>query len=110
MCSREKGGPAVPQARAARGVCTLCVCVSRARSLFPLADGTVPPHTHLAPPDALACSPEEIMEIDLPTGIPFKYELSLPDLKPVGEMTFLGDDETVAKAIAKVKKQGTAKK
>ena len=50
------------------------------------------------------------MEIDLPTGIPFKYELSLPDLKPVGEMTFLGDDETVAKAIAKVKKQGTAKK
>lgn len=55
-------------------------------------------------------TPEQIMEIDLPTGIPFKYELSLPDLKPVGEMTFLGDDATVAKAIAKVKKQGAVKK
>lgn len=54
-------------------------------------------------------TPEQIMEIDLPTGIPFKYELSLPDLKPVGEMQFLGDEETVAKAIAKVKKQGTKK-
>ena len=54
VCSREKGGPAVPQARAARGVCTLCVCVSRARSLFSLADGTVPPHTHtLLPPTPL---------------------------------------------------------
>jgi len=48
-----------------------------------------------------------------------RYELSLPDLKPVkpcnweagdrGSMTFLGDDETVAKAIAKVKKQGAKK-
>jgi len=46
----------------------------------------------------------------LPTGIPFSYELSLPDLKPTGEMTFIGDDETVAKAIAKVKKQGAEKK
>lgn len=46
----------------------------------------------------------------MPTGIPFSYELSLPDLKPTGEMTFIGDDETVAKAIAKVKKQGAAKK
>jgi len=52
---------------------------------------------------------EQIMDIDLPTGIPFKYELSLPDLKVVGGMTFLGDDETVAKAIAKVKKQGAKK-
>jgi 2,3-bisphosphoglycerate-dependent phosphoglycerate mutase len=62
---------------------------------------------------------DQIMEIDLPTGIPFMYELSLPDLKPVkpcnweagdrGSMTFLGDDETVAKAIAKVKKQGAKK-
>lgn len=52
---------------------------------------------------------EEIMGIDLPTGIPFEYELSLPDLKPVVSMKFLGDEETVAKAIAKVKKQGTKK-
>lgn len=49
---------------------------------------------------------EQIMGIDLPTGIPFEYELSLPDLKPVVSMKFLGDEETVAKAIAKVKKQG----
>lgn len=55
-------------------------------------------------------TPEQIMEIDLPTGIPFEYELSLPDLKVVKSMTFLGDEATVAKAIAKVKKQGTAKK
>lgn len=53
---------------------------------------------------------EEIMGIDLPTGIPFEYELSLPDLKPVSSMKFIGDDATVAKAIAKVKKQGAAKK
>ena len=50
------------------------------------------------------------MEIDLPTGIPFKYVLSLPDLKPVGGMEFIGDEATVAKAIAKVKKQGAVKK
>merc|ERR1719231_1631033 len=54
-------------------------------------------------------TPEQIMEIDLPTGIPFYYELSLPDLKPVKSMEFLGDEETVAKAIAKVKKQGAKK-
>ena len=54
-------------------------------------------------------TPEQIMEIDLPTGIPFSYELSLPDLKPTGEMKFIGDEATVAKAIAKVKKQGTKK-
>jgi len=54
-------------------------------------------------------TPEQIMEIDLPTGIPFSYELSLPDLKPTGEFQFLGDEETVAKAIAKVKKQGAKK-
>jgi len=52
---------------------------------------------------------EQIMGIDLPTGIPFYYELSLPDLKPVTSMQFIGDEETVAKAIAKVKKQGQKK-
>jgi len=55
-------------------------------------------------------TPEQIMDIDLPTGIPFKYELSLPDLKPIGGMEFIGDAATVAKAIAKVKKQGVVKK
>ena len=49
------------------------------------------------------------MEIDLPTGIPFYYDLSLPDLKPTGEMQFVGDDATVAAAIAKVKNQGKKK-
>jgi len=55
-------------------------------------------------------SDEQIMGIDLPTGIPFFYELSLPDLKPVVSMQFIGDEETVANAIAKVKKQGQKKK
>jgi 2,3-bisphosphoglycerate-dependent phosphoglycerate mutase len=55
-------------------------------------------------------TPEQIMEIDLPTGIPFYYDLDLATLKPTGEMQFIGDDATVAAAIAKVKKQGTAAK
>jgi len=52
---------------------------------------------------------DEIMGVDLPTGIPFYYELSLPDLKPVKSMEFLGDEATVAAAIAKVKNQGKKK-
>jgi len=52
----------------------------------------------------------EIIELNLPTGIPFVYELD-EDLKPVVSMQFLGDPETVAKAIEAVKSQtGGAKK
>lgn len=52
---------------------------------------------------------EQIMELNLPTGIPFVYELD-EDLKPVVSMQFLGDEATVAAAIEKVKNQTAAKK
>jgi len=54
-------------------------------------------------------SDEEIMGCNLPTGIPFVYELD-EDLKPVVSMQFLGDEETVRKAIESVAAQGKAKK
>jgi len=53
-------------------------------------------------------SDEAIMGCNLPTGIPFVYELD-KDLKPVVSMKFLGDEETVKKAIASVAAQGKAK-
>lgn len=53
-------------------------------------------------------SNEEIMGLNLPTGIPFVYELD-ENLKPVVSMKFLGDEETVSKAIAAVANQGKAK-
>lgn len=53
---------------------------------------------------------EDIMELNLPTGIPFYYELSLPDLKVVKSLQFLGDEETVKAAMDKVAAQTTAKK
>ena len=37
---------------------------------------------------------EAIMGLNLPTGIPFIYELD-EDLKPITSMKFLGDDESV---------------
>jgi len=52
---------------------------------------------------------EQIMGCNLPTGIPFVYELD-SDLKPVVSMQFLGDEETVRKAIESVAAQGKAKK
>lgn len=55
-------------------------------------------------------SDEQIMGLNLPTGIPFVYELD-ESLKPVpnGSLQFLGDEETVKKAIAAVAAQGKAK-
>jgi 2,3-bisphosphoglycerate-dependent phosphoglycerate mutase len=52
---------------------------------------------------------EQIMGINLPTGIPFVYELD-ENMKPVVSMQFLGDEETVKKAIESVAAQGKAKK
>ncbi|GBP17632.1 Phosphoglycerate mutase 1 [Eumeta japonica] len=49
-----------------------------------------------------------IMELNLPTGIPFVYELD-ENMKPVDSMVFLGDEETVKKAMAAVAAQGKAK-
>nr|CAD7429506.1 unnamed protein product [Timema monikensis] len=53
-------------------------------------------------------SDEEIMALNLPTGIPFVYELD-SNFKPVVSMQFLGDEETVKKAIEAVAAQGKAK-
>lgn len=49
-----------------------------------------------------------IMELNLPTGIPFVYELD-ENMKPTDSMVFLGDEETVKKAMAAVAAQGKAK-
>lgn len=51
---------------------------------------------------------DAIMGLNLPTGIPFVYELD-ENFKPVVSMKFLGDEETVKKAIADVAAQGKAK-
>ncbi|KAL5283635.1 Pglym78 family protein [Megaselia abdita] len=53
-------------------------------------------------------SDEAIMGLNLPTGIPFVYELD-ENFKPVVSMKFLGDEETVKKAMADVAAQGKAK-
>lgn len=52
-------------------------------------------------------TPEQIMEVNMPTGIPLCYELdqSLNVLKK----TFIGDPEEVAAAMASVAAQGKAK-
>uniref|UniRef100_G3Q0I0 Phosphoglycerate mutase n=1 Tax=Gasterosteus aculeatus aculeatus TaxID=481459 RepID=G3Q0I0_GASAC len=50
-----------------------------------------------------------IMELNLPTGIPIVYELDA-NLKPIKPMAFLGDEETVKKAMEAVAAQGKAKK
>lgn len=53
-------------------------------------------------------SDDAIMLLNLPTGIPFVYELD-ENFKPVVSMQFLGDEETVKKAIESVAAQGKAK-
>ncbi|XP_040270520.1 phosphoglycerate mutase 2 [Bufo bufo] len=50
-----------------------------------------------------------IMELNLPTGIPIVYELD-DNLKPLKPMSFLGDEETVKKAMEAVAAQGKVKK
>jgi len=54
-------------------------------------------------------SNDDIMGLNLPTGIPFVYKLD-ENMKPIESMKFLGDDETVKKAMEAVAAQGTAKK
>uniref|UniRef100_G3UC14 Phosphoglycerate mutase n=1 Tax=Loxodonta africana TaxID=9785 RepID=G3UC14_LOXAF len=53
-------------------------------------------------------SDQAIMELNLPTGIPIVYELD-GALKPTKPMRFLGDEETVRKAMEAVAAQGKAK-
>lgn len=51
---------------------------------------------------------DAIMNLNLPTGIPFEYTLD-ENMKPIVSMKFLGDDETVKKAMDAVDSQGKAK-
>ncbi|KAH8288538.1 hypothetical protein KR054_004630 [Drosophila jambulina] len=53
-------------------------------------------------------SDEDIMGLNLPTGIPFVYELD-ENLKPLDTLKFLGDQEAVKKAMESVANQGKAK-
>lgn len=55
-------------------------------------------------------SDDQIMLLNLPTGIPFVYTLD-ENFKPVegGSLQFLGDPETVKKAMEAVAAQGKAK-
>jgi len=57
-------------------------------------------------------SNEEIVHLNIPTGIPFVYELDkdLKPIRPYGKELFLGDPEEVAKAMALVANQGKAKR
>jgi 2,3-bisphosphoglycerate-dependent phosphoglycerate mutase len=52
-------------------------------------------------------SPAEIMEINIPTGIPFVYELD-SNLKVVSKK-YLGDEKAIAEAMNHVSNQGKAK-
>jgi 2,3-bisphosphoglycerate-dependent phosphoglycerate mutase len=51
---------------------------------------------------------EEIVELNVPTGIPMLYELK-DDLTPVRPFRFLGDAEAAAKKAADVAAQLTKK-
>ena len=51
-------------------------------------------------------SDEEIVKLNIPTGIPLVYELDA-DLKPI-KSYYLGDQEAIAKAAAAVANQGKA--
>lgn len=65
--------------------------------------------TYTPPQRFPGMSEEAIMELNLPTGIPIVYELD-KNLKPLGPMQFLGDEETVRKAMEAVAAQGKVKK
>lgn len=53
---------------------------------------------------------DEIMKLNLPTGIPFVYTLDeAMNPVPKGSLQFLGDPETVRKAMEAVAMQGKAK-
>lgn len=51
---------------------------------------------------------DEIMDVDVPTGIPIIYELD-ENLKPMNKY-FLGDTHSIQRAIEKVRNQGMIKK
>ena len=53
-------------------------------------------------------SDADVMELNIPTGIPLVYELGR-EMKPVSEKRYLGDPEAIAKAAEAVANQGKAK-
>ncbi|MDP2921049.1 MAG: 2,3-bisphosphoglycerate-dependent phosphoglycerate mutase, partial [Candidatus Omnitrophota bacterium] len=53
-------------------------------------------------------SEEEIVKLNIPTGIPLVYELT-KDLKPIKHY-YLGDQEKIQQAINSVASQGKARK
>ena len=56
---------------------------------------------------ATQMSEEEIISLNIPTGIPLVYELD-EDLKPIKHY-YLGDPEAIKKAAEAVANQGKAK-
>jgi 2,3-bisphosphoglycerate-dependent phosphoglycerate mutase len=54
-------------------------------------------------------SEQEILKLNIPTGIPLVYELDDETLKPIRHY-YLGDPEEIAKAMQSVADQGKAKK
>ncbi|TFF88624.1 MAG: phosphoglyceromutase, partial [Promethearchaeota archaeon] len=50
---------------------------------------------------------EEIVNLNIPTGIPLIYELNDDDLKPI-QHYYLGDPEEIENAISIVEIQGKA--
>jgi 2,3-bisphosphoglycerate-dependent phosphoglycerate mutase len=52
-------------------------------------------------------SDEDIIKLNIPTGLPLVYELD-KDLKPIRHY-YLGDEEAVKKAMEEVANQGKAK-
>ena len=52
-------------------------------------------------------TPEQILEVNIPTGVPLAYELD--DDFNVVDKRYIGDAETIAKKIQAVANQGTAK-
>ena len=53
-------------------------------------------------------SEEEILALNIPTGVPLVYELD-EDLKPIRHY-YLGDQEAIAASMAAVASQGKAQK
>ncbi len=51
---------------------------------------------------------EEIVELNIPTGIPLVYELDENTLRPLKHY-YLADEETIRKATEAVANQGKAK-
>lgn len=52
---------------------------------------------------------EQIMDLNLPTAIPFVYEFD-KHLQPIISLKFIEDEETVKKAMARVAAESKKKK